>query len=68
MRLWVLTSTVTILLFGGCTAASAQEGSEGAEFFVRDVYGFYRDDRPSSINETQLRRRMVAAHGSSNPS
>lgn len=54
MRLWVLASTVMILLFGGCTTASAQEGSEGAEFFVRDVYGFYGDNRPSSIDETQL--------------
>ena len=54
MRLWVLTSTIMILLFGGCTAASAQEGSEGAEFFVRDIYGFYRDGRTSSIDEAQL--------------
>ncbi|RYE69832.1 MAG: DUF3828 domain-containing protein [Rhizobiaceae bacterium] len=54
MRLRVLASTVMILLFGGCAAASAQEGSEGAEFFVRDVYGVYRDDPPWSIDETQL--------------
>ncbi len=54
MRLWVLASTVMILLLGGWTAASAQEGSEGAELFVRSVYGFYRDNRPSSIDETQL--------------
>jgi len=38
MRLWVLASTVMSLLFGGCTAASAQEGSEGAALFVRIVY------------------------------
>jgi len=54
MRLWVLASTGMFLLFGGCTAASAQEGSEGAAFFVRSVYGVYRADRPSSIDETQL--------------
>ena len=54
MRLWVLASTVMILLFGGCTAASAQEGSEVAEFFVRDVYGVFRDGLPSPIGETQL--------------
>ena len=54
MRLWVLASTVMILLFGGCTAASAQEGSEGAEHFVRVVYGFYRDDHPWPTDETQL--------------
>jgi len=54
MRLWVLASTVIVLVLGGCTAASAQEGSEGAELFVRDVYGHDRDDRPSSTDETRL--------------
>jgi len=54
MRLWVLASTVMILLLGGCRAASAQEGSEGAQLFVRMVYGSYQDDHPSPIDETRL--------------
>lgn len=54
MRRWVLASTVMILLLGGCGAASAQEGSEGAQLFVRMVYGSYHDDHPSPIDETQL--------------
>lgn len=53
MRLWVLVSMVLLLLSCGGAAASAQEGSEGAEFFVRDVYGL-RDDLPWSIDETRL--------------
>ena len=54
MRLWILASTVMMLLFGGCRAAAAQEGSEGAQLFVRIVYGSYQDDHLSPIDETQL--------------
>jgi len=54
MRVWVLASTVTILLFGGCRDVSAQEGSEGAQLFVRIIYASYQDDHPSPIDETQL--------------
>ncbi|WP_421729135.1 DUF3828 domain-containing protein [Brevundimonas sp.] len=54
MRRWVLASTVMILLLGGGRAALAQEGSEGAQLFVRMVYGSYQDDHPSPIDETQL--------------
>jgi len=43
-----------ILLFGGCRAASAQEGSEGAQSFVSLVYGSYQNDHPSPIDETRL--------------
>ena len=54
MRLWVLASTVTILLFGDCRDVSAQEGSEGAQLFVRIVYASNQDDHPSPIDDTQL--------------
>ena len=54
MRLRVLASMIALMALGGCVTASAQEGSEGAERFVRVVYGFYQDDHPWPIDETQL--------------
>jgi len=54
MRLWVLTSTVLILMLGGCPAAWAQEGSEGAAHFVRMVYGSYQGNLPWPSDNAQL--------------
>lgn len=44
MRLWLMVATVIALTAGGRATASAQEGSEGAENFVRAVYASYSND------------------------
>lgn len=54
MRPRVLTSTVMILMLGGCPGAWAQEGSEGAAHFIRRVYSSYQVDHPWPSDETQL--------------
>lgn len=54
MRLRVLAAMIALMTLGGCVTASAQEGSEGAEHFVRVVYGFYQDDHPWPIDDTRL--------------
>lgn len=54
MRLCVLASAMLALTLGGCATASAQEGSEGAEHFVRAVYASYQDDQPWPIDDTRL--------------
>ncbi|MES2835207.1 MAG: DUF3828 domain-containing protein [Pseudomonadota bacterium] len=54
MRLWVLASAILALMLGGCTTASAQEGSEGAKEFVEGVYASYQDDQPWPIDDTRL--------------
>ena len=54
MRLWVLASAMLVLMLGGCTTASAQEGREGATEFVREVYASYQDDKPWPIDDSRL--------------
>lgn len=53
MRL-MLCALTALMLAGGCATASAQEGSEGAEAFVRSVYASYVEDEPWPIDEARL--------------
>lgn len=54
MRLRALASMIGLMTLGACATASAQEGSEGAELFVRSVYASYQDDQPWPIDDTRL--------------
>ena len=54
----IMLVAAALMALAGCARAeeggAAQEGSEGAEAFVRSVYASYRDDAPWPIDEARL--------------